>query len=216
MILGGRKRIIPLLNPLHFSPKFDSIYSSDIYTLDTGILSNDFRKSSDVKLPIGLAFHCALYVETLDSIFVHGGQRNDSSHSEMTLLLSVRSNVWKVLPLMESTCDRVPLFHETNCGILNDNLIVIPQIGSCTTLFDVDSLQWRTVNTDGRKSVYGGVMINGDFNNKLYFLGGREYLHRNSTKDRIVKITGQEYIKSYTAWKWTYADMGYKVNEGYL
>ena len=206
-VLGGRKRIITPPNSLLYSPEFESEYTDSIYTSDTKKITDDFQLSNDKKLPIGLAFHCAIYLEELNDIFVHGGQKSDTEPSSHSFLYSLAANLWKELPQIDTNCNRVPLFHETQCGLNQGHLIIIPQLESCTAIFDLNSMTWTTITNDGRKSVYGGVMVNRGLNKNLYFLGGREYLHRNGSKDRFVRVTGHEYVQTYRRYKWVYAEV---------
>ena len=131
--------MIPSSGVLLHSPRYNSTYSDKVYTLNEERLTNDFVLNRDIKLPIGLAYHCAAYIRKQNAIFIHGGHYSDSKTSDDSFLYHFKTSTWTSHKWNKGGCvTPTPLFHETVCGILDkEDLIIIPQPLSCTRILNL-------------------------------------------------------------------------------
>lgn len=199
-IMGGRERLIPKGRRTNVPPVYKDSFTNKIF-----VLKHDFIES-DLKLPFPLAYHCAiLTTQPSKRLFIHGGATSLTTPFNGVIIYHFTNNSWTTIeqgnPCMMSKLTLT--FEQSQCGALNDNLMVVPTAKSCTAIFDLVTWNWlEPIYNDGRVGNFGGVLIKSK--DKLLYLGGRKQSLRNSSFDGTKRVYGQESVQLGIDYKWVY------------
>lgn len=85
-------------------------------------------------------------------------------------------------------------------------IIVFCRNESCTAIFDLITMKWKSVIIDdGRIGVFGGTLVK--VKDKLLYLGGSTDRYHNSSKDGPKRFTAQEEIQYGVEYTWKYGGL---------
>ncbi len=124
--------------------------------------------------------HCAVAIANESYIFVYGGYHYDNGLKKAaygTVMYNIEDQAWTSIN-KTGPCRVVPEF-QTQCGVFQDRLIVIPSLDehnrSCTALFNWSRQTWFTLQKDIRPAKANGFVVKS--HEKLYYVIGNEIFH---------------------------------------